>query len=309
MNSFFGINQDDLDQMHAQLELRPFPRDVIMEATAACNLDCIMCRNAEIKGSRGNASTELWDRVIEEIAATDRETRFWLTFYGEALVVYPRLIYGLKKAVAAGLPHTFLNTNGMLLTGDKFTELADLGLANLVLSIDAISTETYVKIRRGGDKDQVYAHALQAISLNNQRPNPLNIEIQMIQMPENEAEVDGFIEFWHAQGVRVKIKRFLNWTHHDEAFAQGVSPFKRIGCGWAMNTSPILANGDVVACGDDYSGKLIYGNVFQESLRAIWARKMEDLKFHLNKKFDKLPDLCQHCTDWFVIKSRVIEPE
>ncbi len=298
-----NIKQSDLDNLHSKLFIGDFPPDVIVETTTACNYKCTMCHNNSMTRKSQNVKPEVWDKVIDELSIKKPNTKFWLTFYGEALILFDKVLYGLQKATDSGVKNTYLNTNGSLMTNEKFEKLYNAGLKHLVYSVDGYSKDVYEKIRIGGNRDKVYQNIINTIELNKKLGENINIEVQMIELNENSFEKEVFIDFWKKQGVIVKVKKFLNWTETNKSFSEYINNFQRIGCPWAFQTFVVLANGDVPTCGCDYDAKFIYGNIFEESIESLWNKRKEHLNAHLDKEFNKLPNVCQNCTDWFIAAS------
>jgi radical SAM protein with 4Fe4S-binding SPASM domain len=63
-----------------------------------------------------------------------------------------------------------------------------------------------------------------------------------------------------------------------------------------MITFNILSNGDVILCCENYSKKIILGNVEKSSIKEIWdSKKYQNIRNLIyKKKFEKIPP-CVGC--------------
>ena len=70
------------------------------------------------------------------------------------------------------------------------------------------------------------------------------------------------------------------------------------GCSTPLTTFNIMSNGDVILCCDDFSNKLILGNVNETSIKEIWNSNelLSIKKLHKEGNFPELK-VCSNC-DW-----------
>lgn len=46
----------------------------------------------------------------------------------------------------------------------------------------------------------------------------------------------------------------------------------------------------------------VLGDINVDSMKKIWNERNESMvKYHMSHEFEKLPKLCQNCTDWMII--------
>ena len=74
--------------------------------------------------------------------------------------LYPDLIKVLKYASNLGFDDIFFNTNGSKLDKEFAGDLIESGLTKLQISIDAFSKETYFKIRKKRNYEQIVKNIL-----------------------------------------------------------------------------------------------------------------------------------------------------
>lgn len=69
----------------------------------------------------------------------------------------------------------------------------------------------------------------------------------------------------------------------------------KIPCAWAWNRAIINWDGSVIPCAFHHEGKIVLGNVFQESFRSIWnGPKAREFRSKLLKQKVDLP-ICRDC--------------
>ena len=77
----------------------------------------------------------------------------------------------------------------------RLPELFEAGLNDLRFSIDAIKKETYEKIRKGLDYDQVVRNVLDVIKYRNQNYPQVSIRLRLTQREDNFNEVDDLANY------------------------------------------------------------------------------------------------------------------
>lgn len=302
MNIINSERSEYLKEIEKNFHTYAFPDNVIVELSAFCNINCIQCANSDMTRKKGNMDIKTYKKIVDEIAEKNPSGTFWFAGFGETLFQPYKLYYMIKYAKNKGLENVYLNTNGMLLTEETSNLIIEAGLDRLIIGIDGYTVETYEKIKRLSKRDIVYSNVINLIKLKNKlnSQKPL-VETQFIVMKENENEVELFRDFWTKQGANVKIRPRLNWIDGVES-QNNYSNIDRIACGWALNTCPIVWNGDIVNCGCDMNGDNIWGNVLENSIEEIWnGKRKEFVEQHLSHDFDNIPDICKKCSDWAMV--------
>jgi len=266
-----------------------------------------------MKRRKGRMAWPLFQKIIDEIAATRPQTRVWLVFFGEALIlkkttpsIFDMILYAKEK----GLKDVVLNSNGNLLDRSTSEELIDSGLDGIYIGIDAFSAETYGKLRVGGNYPQTVRNVLDLVKVARaKKAASFSIQVQFVEMDENRHELDEFVRFWRSQGVSVKIRQKLTWSGliPDVRHMQNSA---RHQCYWIMNSLSITDQGDVTLCAADPEGRLVVGDLRRHSISEIWNGKMKELRqIHEQRRWDELPFPCNECNDWTVsYEDRIVEP-
>ncbi|MBF0613460.1 MAG: radical SAM protein [Magnetococcales bacterium] len=282
-----------------------FPNQVLLETSSYCNLNCTMCARQFQPRSWGKMEESLALRVIDEVLTGAPWVRIWFCYFGEPLVskklgLYKRIRYAKDR----GLKRAAINTNGTLLDERAVRDLLDAGLDEIYIGIDAITKETYESIRLGGKFATVMDNIHRLIQLAGDR---IQITVQFAELKENQHELEAFKEYWSHQPVQVYIRPKVTWLNslEDEVNAP---PSLRHACAWLFDSININENGNVPFCICDWRGQQVHGNVREESIFAIWQKKIVPyLVAHAAGDWPKLPDFCRSCPDWQTKKPRNLE--
>lgn len=282
-----------------------FPPQIIIESTSVCNQKCIHCNHRIMERTKQHMDTDLFKKIVDQIAEIAPDTEVWPTFYGEATTLRETLYEILRYGRDKGLSNMVLNSNGVLLERhDWIDQVLQSGLKRFILSLDGFSSEVFNKIRVGGNRDRIYA----AVEKLLKRKEELGLEFPVIQcqfsvMDENRDEVELYREYWEARGAEVKTRDMFSWTNSGDVVANNLdyeTKF-RVACPWANNTMAIHQNGNVVTCAVDYEGKCVIGNVKEHSLKELWDLHHTIVrKPHIENRWSDIPNICKTCPDWQV---------
>ncbi|GAB4263741.1 MAG: radical SAM/SPASM family putative metalloenzyme maturase [Deferrisomatales bacterium] len=181
--------------------LGPWPSKLFVETTTRCNLRCAMC----VKQTRDNGLTEgdLAEETFEALApAFPHLESLVLSGIGEPLL-HPeleRFIGRAREALPAGAWVGF-QSNGLLLDEARARSLVGAGLDRLCLSLDAVSPDTFRRIREGGEVGAL-DRALRAVRrASAEAGRPVALGIEFVAMRENVAELPEVIAWAASRGV------------------------------------------------------------------------------------------------------------
>lgn len=279
-----------------------FPKVILLDTTNFCNLKCSMCGHRLMTREKGRMSMDLVRKIVDEIAEKDKSARVWMVFFGEALILRYKLLWGIYYAKKRGLKDVVLNSNGNLLDKEMALGLIESGLDAIYIGIDAFSEATYNITRVGGDYIKTMNNVQTLLRLIEYRKSRLKVFVQFVEMEENKHEVKDFTDYWTDQGAIVKIRPKITWAGTVNSY--NLKQIDRYPCYWAMRSFNICWDGRVVLCSVDYDAKYVAGNINQESIEQVW-RKMKPLRqAHLDSKFDMLPEFCRDCTDWQMARAK-----
>lgn len=304
-----------LQHIPVNRELHPFPRVVIVEIVAGCNLACVMCPEKTMTRSRGLMDLALFQRIVDEIAATDPSVELWAPIMGEVFVHRERVFDYIRYAKDAGLTSVNVNSNLVLFQPAWIEHLASSRLDHLVVGLDATTEETYRKIRVDTKARQTgnFARVEQNIraildAKAAGRLPDLELVLQFIVQEDNAHEEEEFRRRWEGSGAVLKIRHKLGWGTAIRSAALTLTAAERVvPCPWLMRTMSIHWTGEVAQCDAMWSGAEYLGDLRRQTLREVWLGELRARRLrHLDGDFAFEP--CRGCSDWQCGRSEVIRP-
>jgi radical SAM protein with 4Fe4S-binding SPASM domain len=208
--------------------------------------------------------------------------------------MYWQILYAKRK----GLTDVVLNSNGNLLNEEACLGLIESGLDAIYIGIDAFKSETYEKLRVGGNYNRVVANVNNLLRLKKELGVlKLEVFVQFVEMDANQSEVKDFTEYWNAQGAKAKVRPKVTWAGTVAPWR--VKEIKRYPCYWVMRTMVVGWDGRVVLCGVDYDAKFVAGDVNNNSMQSVWEGSLKEIRdMQSQGKYELLPTFCKGCTDW-----------
>lgn len=160
-NTFGMCNENDCSKMSSSIE------NVQVSLLKACNLNCYHCFNTVHKDS--SIRIKLNTYCLNKLRSHNLNT-LRLSGSGEIFVYYDSLITYLKSLNTQDFKNIKFFTNGNLLSDERLEELKNISIQTGVnyifsYSVDAVTKETYEKIRIGGDFNKVLQNIKKTISL------------------------------------------------------------------------------------------------------------------------------------------------
>ena len=290
-------------------KIQPFPLIFQIQTIDLCNGSCIMCPNSTLTKKKPCYMTDqLFNKIIQEIV-TESKMSLILFFLQNEPLMDPKIAQKIKLAKNKGEQvQTCFITNGSLCTSEIIKDLEEAKLDSIAFSIDGLTKETYEKIRPKFKYDAVIENLEKALQ------SQLNVCIKFTLQKENQQELKAFKKYWKQRRVPVYINIVGNRSGSIENYNEIFVPppyskvKKTIGktylklvkcCPQVLTTFNILSNGDVLLCCNDFSRKLILGNVNNTSIKEIWnGEKYREIRrlFHQGRS-EEIP-ICHHCSKW-----------
>jgi len=285
-----------------KVSFNEMPGALVIEATNRCHMSCIMCPREDAMAHPCDMSFDLCKQILDQSKKSVHFVDF--SFRGEPLLndnIFAMIQYAKKLDL-----HTSLQTNGMLLDETISQVLLNSRLDLITISIDALSTDVYNKIRKGGDLQLVVQNVKRLLALKENLKSNLSIAVQIIPMKENMDELEKFKAYWKGyRRLYVRTKPFStrsgllenNFLLQKEN-SRGVS---RTRCSRLWNTMFIYADGTVVPCCNDFLCKNPLGDLMSQSVAEVWNGKafMDLRQKHARREFDDIP-LCKNCEVPFI---------
>ena len=298
-------------QLHTVVPLK-IPFAIGIGASDVCNFKCIYCSQATKEGIKGAQiiSFEQYKKILQQIKlmceAAGEKIRI-LRYIGNGEPLLNRnLPEMIRLAVDEGISTRYeVTTNGSMLTHELSEQLVEAGMTRLLISIQGVSTEDYIRvcgkaidveklrdeiayfysISRG--KCTVYIKATNA-SFKCEDDEKLFYDI--FGPISDEISVENIIP--SSEGI--EFSSFL--TESDLQSTRYHEDLKhRIVCDSMFTNLNIHSNGDVDCCGCIYP-PLFIGNVYKEDLINIWngEKHIQYMEKHLLGKRSEI-NPCSHC--------------
>lgn len=168
--------------------VRAWPRFLQVEVSSRCNMACAQCSRSTIglPAHQGTMSLDLFVRVLEQFRWVQSVTLHGL---GEPLLNdhLPAMAHAAKARFPAA--RVGLNTNGVLLTPASAKALAESGVDEIGVSLDAATAATHSLVR-GGGFDRI-VDQVERVCASPGRPS---IALALVVMEPNVDELVPFIE-------------------------------------------------------------------------------------------------------------------
>ena len=183
------------------------PVCLYLETTNRCNLLCTTCpRTYADLEPEADMSWELFTSIVGQVPNVARVV---LHGVGEPMLVrdLPRRVRYLKER---GI-YVLFNTNGTALTLRKGRELAEAGLDELRVSLDAADAQTFLKVRGKDDFGRIVRNVRAFTEMQAkeglERPR---VSLWLTGLKETVAQLPDFVRIAHEIGVReVYLQRLV----------------------------------------------------------------------------------------------------
>lgn len=288
------------------------PFTIAIDIVSLCNFKCRFCFHSIDKDKLKNLNFtpgfmdyDLFTKAIDQIAQfPGRLKKLALYMRGEPLLhkKLPDMIsYAKKKKVAELIQVT---TNGSLLSPKMNLSLSRSGLDELVVSVEALSSDQYKALTGFPIDFDKFTGNISDFYHNKGQCN-LYIKILDVGLKDSKDKKKFYKIF-----SNICDKAFIEYTlpqYQDVSYEKIKSDFKtdvrgdkvlKIDvCTQPFLSLYILHNGDVCVCCVDYKGKIVFGNVEANSLLNIWqSENLKKFRVMQLKKQRYLHYECKKCS-------------
>jgi len=283
-----------------------FPLYILTELTFSCNYRCPQCvlgskeETMKLKPAIPQMSMDLFKKIIDE-AEQHNCRSLCLNHTNEPLLVQD-LTDKISYAREHGFVDILMNTNGELLNDNLSKKIIESGLTRLMVSIDANSSETFEKIRVGGNFDKVRKNTLNFIKTRNQMGLKLPlVRTSFVLQNNNKHELNGFGDYWKEKVDYVHIQSFskpYDTADDSRLTNKNSKPYNVFRCDQPNNRIVIRSDGEVLPCCSWFSYEIPAGNITNSSIYEVWnSKSMKDLrKIHYDGNYHLNPT-CAKCVN------------
>ena len=219
------------------------------------------------------------------------------------------IYYAHKK----GFIDIMLNNNGSAFTKKRAEQILDSGLTRLRFSLDAVTPETYSKVRVGSiPLGKVIRNIEYFLEIREKRNYKLPIVgVSFCVMKTNEHELNDFIDFWKDKVDIIATQRYLPPIPNEK----GVAPekYRKFYSTEQLEEEPIdefkcvqpfqrvmIKNDKIGPCCVSFNKDLILGSIHSSSIYNAWhSEKMQKIrKMHKEGKY-YLDKTCSDCVNLY----------
>lgn len=275
--------------------LTKFPIHLLVELTSACNLKCIMCFQSDssfrTKEYIGHMKFEVLKNVIDQAYKGGTST---ISFASRGEPLLYKHFEDALKYVSGKFLEIKINTNATRLDEDKaHTILKYCDNLLLVFSVDSYESESYAKIRVGGDFNKVINNIRKFQEIKKKfYPNVKVITRLSGVILDEKQNLDQLKHFWHREVDEISLEKaeLMFDTYHN--------PLCKIDshCNYLWENMFVWYDGTCNPCDLDYKSKLKVGNINDSTLSEIWNSEIYN-KFRNKHAMGKRAELypCDRC--------------
>jgi radical SAM protein with 4Fe4S-binding SPASM domain len=189
------------------------PLKIEMDITNQCNLRCVMCHFSQPSyhaAPRQHITVEQFAAIADQ--AFHRAHQVSLS-YGTEPLLHRHVEQLIAVLAQHEVPHTYLNTNGLLLRECIIEAMIGHRFSFLLVSVDAATAETYERIRIGGSFTRLRDNLelLRACKARHGADLP-RLGLGFVIMRQNMAELPDFVEMAADLGaVSVNAMHMAAW--------------------------------------------------------------------------------------------------
>lgn len=276
--------------------LYPAPLFVEIETSYACNYKCPFCPQVTLTSvpTGGLMKPDVLEPILEDIEKNQIPS-VNLAHGGEPLIRkdIPQILARLREV---GVLDRMIHTNAYLLSEERSEAMLDAGITKINFSLDAITEETYDKIRIGGKFDRVYNNVLKFLELKKKRKQSFpRTRVSFVVTETNKQERQAFVDYWKDKVNVIAFQQEYDFSGKQTATIERDAKEKVAPCALLWQQLCVTHEGDVT-CMHDYSHTNILGNVKQTSVTECWnSAEMNQFRtMHQRGKWCDI-QMCQKC--------------
>lgn len=191
---------------------------VRLDTNFLCNLKCRMCyfSNPEIVKKK-TMDLSLFKKIAEDIFS---RTRFLYMSCGSEPFMTRNFLEYVKLAKAYGIPYLSFVTNGTLLNEEMISEIVDIGVNEVIISLDGAQAKTFENIRRGANYDKVTENIrlFKEVKERKNKNLPL-IRLNYVLMKSNVNEIQEFFQIISQYNIdAVNFREIMYFDTDDKNF-------------------------------------------------------------------------------------------
>lgn len=261
-----------------------FPFVMYVEPTNLCNFRCIFCPTGDkallqkVGRPAGMMSMDLYKKIIDDIRQSGHTLRL-LSLYkdGEPLLHpdFPEMVrYARDNGVSERI---WTKTNGALLNPELNRKLAHCGLSWMGISVEAVSSEKYLKVAGTHIDYEVFKRNVK--DLYEVKDPGLHLYVKIADSGLSDQEKQKFYDDFSPICDTIAIENLMGWSYSGvKDFTLGTNPDTYDGlpftekdvCAYPFYVLAVNFDGSVSLCGNDWSHSTVVGNLSNEGIMDVW---------------------------------------
>jgi radical SAM protein with 4Fe4S-binding SPASM domain len=249
-----------------------------VEVSNICNANCTFCAYQHQTRPKKVMSSAVFKKMIDDFDQMGGGALVLTPVVGESLIdkdFVEKVRYARSKKNITDID---LTSNGILLTREKFEELAQAGLTRIFLSISGLEREEYKRVYRVDKFDKIYQQLLDISESEDFKKVPFTLNLRtdsllpQFQPAYRKLKRRGYrvdrayaLSSWLGA---IKSEDLTGWM-----FLKPGRPPKRIPCAFMWGTMGIFSDGKMTVCSCqnfDANDELCVGNIMEQDLGAPW---------------------------------------
>ena len=305
-----GAEAVDTGDLERALTMLPLPTHIRIETASVCNLRCQHCTTGVAYKStdRRVMSMDTFERVLDQVRTLPTLRTAIMYLGGEPLLNKHHATMCRRVKAETQIGTVKFVTNATLLTEKWCDEIAAANVDGIHISVDGRSPEENDRIRVGASYEKVRANIHMLADRLRQAGCRTRIMIgnTVFRRPDDliRPEAPAFLprDF---PGFKISSGYAMVWPGMtaEETSLEDLHVYQekpRRFCDHPFYDIAIRANGDVIMCCYDISGRHVMGNVMKDDLLPLYQSEayVQIRRAMLHHDGAAVPEICQRCVNF-----------
>ncbi len=284
-----GLHQDTTDVFCRELEVE-------ITTHPSVRIQGYPHRWEQGRPERAAMHLALFEKIMRDCSAYD-DVCVTIGGFGEPLA-HPDLAGMVHAAKAAGIFGIHVETDGRGLAGKAADALLSGDVDVVSVHLDADSAALYEQVKGQSGFEQVVEQAEAFIDAAG--PDGPVVLPHLVKTRATMAEMETFYDRWLSRCEAAVMVGYNDFSGQIEDKAvMDMQPPRRTVCRRLNRCMTILADGQVVMCGQDFAAKNVVGNVKEQSVSEIWQGPTLSALRQAQREGDfTVNQLCDKCKEW-----------
>jgi MoaA/NifB/PqqE/SkfB family radical SAM enzyme len=290
-----------------------FPMSLEIESSYYCNLKCPFCPRTVSSNEKQDLhmNPECWKRTLAE--CREHKTYAMQMAHEAESLMNPKIFEMISQAREAGIIEIGLHTNANLLLPKVSEKLIDAGLTKINFSLDAATSDTYSKVRVGGNYEKTINNIHTFLKIKMERnAEYLRTRVSFVEQEDNIDEKGAFYEMWKdTPGLNfIAFQEMIDfgpfeypdsdWDKPGSEMAAKYAKEKSFHCSHPWEMPIIDVEGNVNPCGApvrSHTRSFSLGNLLKgDTISSCWnGDKMQQVRSLHNRGEWYKNNMCRVC--------------